>query len=119
MMWGPVAVIASPAVVSLGAAVVDPGSGFDPVSLIGTVITPVIVVGLFLAGKLHPHSEIVRMQETITRLLAEKAEKDVQLAATQTWMRDQAFPGMARAALVLETITPLLQTDVRLRPHRE
>lgn len=83
-------------------------AGFDPISIIGTVLTPTIVIILLLTGKLHTDSEVKRLEDAVTA-------KDAQLAALQSGLTDRVIPALTRATLVLETVSPLLQTDVHLR----
>lgn len=105
-----VAAVSAPAVVSVAGAVVD--GGFDPYSLIGTFITPVIVVALLLMGKLHTEGEHKRLLEDLD---AEKART----AALQSALTDRVIPALTRSTLVLENVSPLLQTEVHLRRRPE
>lgn len=102
----PLAVALAPAVVV--AAEASNGGGFDPYSLIGTVVTPVVVVALLLFGKLHTESDYKRLQEDLD---AERAER----ARLQTALTDRVIPALTRSTLVLEALSPIVQTEVRLR----
>jgi hypothetical protein len=95
-MWVPAAVIAAPAVVSV-AATADGAGGFDPTTLIGTVVTPVLVIALILFGKLHTHGEVERLE---TDLAAERADN----AALQAALTDRVVPALTRSTLVLEAL---------------
>lgn len=105
-MIGPIAAVALPAGVVLAEA--SASSGFDPYSLIGSVVTPVIVVALLLFGKLHTESDYKRLAE---ELESERAER----VRLQTALTDRVIPALTRSTLVLETLSPMLQTEVRLR----
>lgn len=104
----PAAVVATPAAVSLIADAAAGGNGFDPFSLIGTVFTPVVVIILLLTNKLHTEGDYKRIAEDLE---SERARN----AALQTALTEQAIPALTRSTLVLETISPLLQTEVHLR----
>jgi hypothetical protein len=88
------------------------GASFDPVSLIGSVITPVIVVVLLLIGKLHTDSDYKRV---LADLEAERAER----ARLQTALTDRVIPALTRSTLVLEAVAPMLQNEIRLRAVRD
>jgi len=99
------AAVATPAVfVAADAA----ANGFDPYSLIGTVLTPVIVVTLLLFGKLHTEADY---QRVVTDLDLARAEQ----TRLQTALTDRAIPALTRSTLVLEALSPIVQTEVRLR----
>lgn len=84
----------------------------DPLSLIGTVVTPVLVVVLLLANKLHTDGDYRRV---IADLHEERAER----VRLQTALTERVIPALTRSTLVLETVSPLLQTEVHLRGVRE
>jgi len=102
--------VTSPAAVSLLADATT-GIGFDPFSLIGTLLTPVIVVLLLLGGKLHTEGDYKRLADDLE---AERART----AALQSALTDRVIPALTRSTLVLETVSPLLQTEVHLRGSR-
>lgn len=112
MSVGPLAVLAAPPAVVLAEAA---SSGFDPYSLIGTVLTPVIVVTLLLFGKLHTESDYQRLLDDRN---SEKAER-IQL---QSVVNERVIPGMARQTLINEAVLaalPQVENEVRLRAARE
>jgi hypothetical protein len=83
-------------------AVAAADQGFDPYSLIGTVVTPVLVIALLLMGKLHTHGEVARLETDLAARDAALAVKDEQLTALQAGLVDRAIPALTRATLVLE-----------------
>jgi hypothetical protein len=83
-------------------------SGFDPYSLIGTLLTPVIVVILLLTNKLHTEGDYKRLQADLD---LEKGRT----TALQEALVERVIPALTRSTLVLEQVSPLLQTEVHLR----
>lgn len=109
-MIGPVLAVATPPAVILTEAATT--GGFDPISLIGTIVTPVIVVALLLMGKLHTDSDY-------RRVLSDLDEERAERVRLQTALTDRVVPALTRATLVLEAVSPTLQAEVRLRAARE
>lgn len=105
-MLAPAAFTAAPAAVVLAETAAT--SNFDPYSLIGTALTPVIVVALLLFGKLHTEKDYQRLAEDLDR---ERAESE----RLQTALTDRVIPALTRSTLVLEALSPIVQTEVRLR----
>lgn len=115
-MWGVAAVVATPLFVDAsGVLATSSTGGFDVTSLVGTVVTPALVIVLLLFGKLRTEPEVKRLEADIDSLRAQVREKDAQINTLQTGIVDKAIPALARTTLVLETISPLLQTEVHLR----
>jgi hypothetical protein len=110
-MLAPAALAVSAPVATLLAEAAT-NSGFDPYSLIGTLITPVLVVVLLLTNKLHTEGDYKRV---IADLEVEKART----TTLQTALVDRVIPALTRSTLVLETVSPLLQTEVHLRGYRD
>lgn len=93
MFLTPVALLASPAAISVGLAATN--NGFDPWTLIGSVITPVIVVFLLITGKLRTGAEA-------ERIIADNADLRAQNQALQAGLVDRVIPALTRSTLVLE-----------------
>lgn len=110
MTAGPLIALGAPPAVVLTEAATS--TGFDPYSLIGTVVTPVIVVALLLLGKLHTDADYKRV---IADLDHERAER----VRFQSALTERVVPALTRATLVLEAVSPSLQQEVRLRAARE
>jgi TRAP-type mannitol/chloroaromatic compound transport system permease large subunit len=116
-MWGALAVLLVPPV-SIGVAELSSTSiapNFDITSLIGTVITPALVIVLLLMGKLHTDPEVKRLQHDNDDLREQIHQKDADVAASQQKLIDSVIPALTRSALVLESVLPLLQTETRVR----
>lgn len=111
VLGAPVAVIAAPAGLVLAEAASTNG-GVDVYSLIGTLITPVIVVALLLAGKFHTGGDY-------DRVVADLAEERAERVRLQNVVNDRVIPGMARATLVMEALLPSVENEVRLRAARD
>lgn len=94
MIIAPVLALASPAAVSFVAETVS-DTGFDPWTLIGSVVTPVIVVVLLLTGKLRTGAET-------DRILADNTALRAQVDALQAGLVDRVIPALTRSTLVLE-----------------
>lgn len=113
------AIVATPAAllsVSVGTTAANTGPpALDLTSLLGTVITPVIVIILLLLGKLRTEPEVKRLESENTSLRAQVHDKDAQMISLQSGLVDKAIPALTRSTLVLETLSPLLQTEVHLR----
>jgi hypothetical protein len=101
----PLAVVAAPAATALAYTAADTG-GVDLTSLLGTVVTPVIVILLLLTGKLRTEGEVKNRDETIRILRQQNTDKDVQLTALQAGVVEKAIPALTRTALILERLTP-------------
>lgn len=115
-MLSTVALLATPAALSVVAATSTGVTGnFDLTSLVGTVVTPVIVIFLLLLGKLRTEPEVKRLERENDNLRELVHEKDTQMLALQSGLVDKAIPALTRSTLVLETISPMLQTEVSLR----
>ena len=99
-----VTVITIPTAVVLAAETT--GTGFDISSIIGTVVTPVVVLMLLIMGKLRTENEIKNRDETIAILRQQVKDKDAQLDRLQEGLVDKAIPALTRAALILEKISP-------------
>lgn len=110
-MRGAAAAAAGVAGLAAAAGAVD----FQPYSLIGTVLTPVIVVALLIMGKLRTEGEVKRVEASCARLEALLDRKDEQLQVLQRSVDERAIPALTRAALILESVAPLLQTETRVR----
>lgn len=93
-------------------------NGADPLALIGTVVTPVTVVVLFLTGFLHTRSEVRRLEEALAAKDATITRQQEQIDALQNGLIDKAIPALTRATTVLDAISPLITTEPRLR-HSE
>lgn len=94
-------------------AVAEQGAaGFDPWTLIGTVITPVVVVVLLLIGKLHTDVDYKRLSDTA------KSEHDERIRL-QNIVNERVIPMSHRQTLVMEATLPLVQAQVRLLEARE
>lgn len=102
--------VAALAVVPSGAAIAEAttSGGFDPYNLIGTLLTPVLVVVLLLFGKLHTEADYQRLEADRD---AEKEERQRLQAA----LTDRVIPALSRSSLVIEAILPMVQNEVRLR----
>lgn len=119
-MWLSVTALMTPPVMTTVVAAADPTASFNPYSLIGSVVTPVIVVLLLLFGKLRTESESKRQEETLEAYRDQLRLKDEQLQQLQTALQERVIPALTRATLVLETLSPLLQTELSFnRPHRQ
>jgi hypothetical protein len=107
----PALVIAPPAVVLLADA--SSSGGLDPYAgLIGTLVTPVIVVLLLLAGKLHTDSDY----QSRVDYGKDEHEERVRLQAV---IDEQVIPRMGRNTLILEALMPLVRDQVRLRAMQD
>lgn len=113
-MWEPAVIVAAP-VVSL--AVASNTGGFDVSSLIGASITPAIVIVLLLLGKLRTEPEVRRLEGENTLLRKQVSDKDAQMLLLQGGLADRAIPALTRSTLVLEALSPLLQSDDRMRRY--
>jgi hypothetical protein len=82
------------------------GTSIDITSIVGTVVTPVVVIALLIMGKLRTENEIKNRDETITILRKQVASKDAQLESLQEGVVNKAIPALTRAALILEKISP-------------
>ena len=71
-----------------------------------------MVIVLLLMNKLHTHSEVRRLEEDNDALRADNLR-------LQDALTDRVIPALTRSTLVLETISPLLQTEIHLRAARE
>lgn len=109
-MYATSTLVVAPAALGLVADAATADS-FGPYSLIGTVVTPVIVVVLLLAGKLHTHGELARLVDSNEQLRAQNQ-------TLQEALIERAVPALTRSTMVLEQITPLIQNEVRLRNTR-
>jgi hypothetical protein len=105
-MVGPLAAVAAPTVAAAAYAVTSDSSGLDLTSLLGTVVTPVIVILLLLTGKLRTEGEVKNRDETIAILRRQNSDKEDQLVALQTSVVEKAIPALTRTALILERLTP-------------
>jgi hypothetical protein len=105
VLVGPGAIVAAPAAIVLAEAATNQ---FDPYSLIGTIVTPVIVVALLLFGKLHTEADYQRLADELEASRAEQMR-------LQTALTDRVIPALTRSTLVLEALSPIIQTEVRLR----
>jgi hypothetical protein len=113
----PLAIVGPPvtaALVSFADANSNSG-GIDITALIGSAITPAIVVTLLLFGKLHTEPEVRALREDLVQERKDHAETRTQLAQAQAGYIEKAIPALTRAVLVLETLTPILQTEVHLK----
>lgn len=108
-MWFPTLAIGTPTGVLIAEAATQ--SDFDPVSLIGTLITPVLVVILLLTNKLHTEGDYKRLQQDLD---LEKGRT----TALQEALVERVIPALTRSTLVLEQVSPLLHTETHLRNPR-
>lgn len=104
-----VAILASPAAVFVADAT---NAWSDPAGLIGTFITPVIVVLLLVTDRLHTHGDYVR-------LLGDRDAEREERKRLQTAMNDRAIPALTRSTLALEAALPRLGREVRLHAARD
>lgn len=106
-MIGQVLVVGNAAVVGVLADAASSNS-FDPYSLVGTLLTPVLVVILLLTNKLHTEGDYKRLQQDLD---LEKGRT----TALQEALVERVIPALTRSTLVLEQVSPLLQTEVHIR----
>lgn len=106
MIGAPLLIAAMP--VGLSMVAVGEQTGWDPTSLIGTAITPVIIVTLFLTGILHGPGEFNRMEADIDRL------RDENERLHQT-ISERVIPAVTRSTLAVESVASLITTEVHLR----
>lgn len=111
----PVALAVPPVYGFVMAAATDGTGGVNIPSIIGTTVTPVIVIILLLMGKLRTEPEVKRIEKSLSEANATVAVKDKQLQDLQAGLVDKAIPALTRTTLVLETIAPMLQTELHLR----
>lgn len=79
---------------------------FDPWSLVGTTVTPVVVLILLVTGYLHTGGDYKRME-------ADLKETREELTALRTSVMDRAIPALTRTTSVLEGLSPLIETRLR------
>lgn len=116
-MWLPVSAVIAPPTAALVMAATDPTAGFNPYSLIGSAVTPVIVVVLLLFGKLRTETELKRLEEEINGPNGYKEQirlKDEQLQLSLNGLLERVVPALTRSTLVLENLAPMLQTEVTI-----
>jgi hypothetical protein len=89
-------------------AAADPGGKLDLQSLIGTTVTPAIVILLLLFGKLRMESEVKRLERD---LAAERKER-LDLLETVT---TKVIPALTKSTLVLEKMVPTVEADITYR----
>lgn len=103
-MIAQIGLIAAPAIAVVAAE--SSGTSIDITSIVGTVVTPVVVIALLIAGKLRTENEVKNRDETITLLRNQVDAKDVQLESLQEGVVNKAIPALTRAALILEKVSP-------------
>jgi len=116
-MFAPASILLAPLTASAIIAADSGSGGVDVSSLLGTAVTPVLVILLLLTGKLRTENEVKNRDETIANLRQQIHDKDAQLGALQAGVVDKAIPALTRTALVLEKLSPMLTPDVTT--HRE
>lgn len=89
----------------------------DIYSLLGTAVTPAIVVVLLLMGKLRTEAEVKRLEADIRNRDAVIATKDDQLSALQNGLIERAIPALTRSTLVLETLNQAPDLPVIRQPQ--
>jgi hypothetical protein len=93
-------------------------SGFDLTSLLGTFVTPTIVVILILTGKLRTDADWKRIAAESDRKDEIITEQHTQLMAVQAAMMEKAIPALVRSSQVLEDVSSFFRTEVTIRrPH--
>lgn len=120
-MWSPsVALLAASPFGGVVVAAVDSSTGgFDPTVLVSSAVTPAIVVLLLLLGKLRTEGEVKRLESESERKDGLIDQKDGQITTLQASLVDKAIPALVRSTLILESLSPLLRTEVTLhRPPR-
>lgn len=83
--------------------------------LVGTIITPVVVVVMLVIGKLATGRERDRLEAEVARLNALLAERDAQIAAVQEKFTERVIPALVKATTALEAVAPYLQTETVVR----
>jgi hypothetical protein len=99
-----IGLVAAPTIAFVAAE--SSSTGIDITSVVGTVVTPVVVIALLIMGKLRTENEIKNRDETITILRQQVREKDAQLESLQEGVVNKAIPALTRAALILEKVSP-------------
>lgn len=87
-------------------------SGIDFTTIIGTLITPAIVVGLLLVNKLHTAGDY-------DRLAADRDAERTERLRLQNVITEDVLPKAHRATLVMEALLPIVEAEVRLKQARE
>lgn len=106
-----------PAGAIVAATVTGGGDGVNITSLIGTVVTPTIVIILLLLGKLRTEPEVKRLEQSNETMRQTILAKDNDMQQLQAGLVDKAIPALTRSTLILETLAPVIQTEVHLRRH--
>lgn len=88
------------------------GSGFDPFTLIGSTITPVIVIVLLLTGKLHTDVDYKHLEKYASR----EHDERVQLLTVVT---ETVLPNQHRATVIMELLLPFIEAEFRVRQVRD
>lgn len=102
--------------------------GFDPLDLISTVVTPVMVVILLITGQLVTKGQLNRLEALhdaeVARMQTGIDARDdaitgyrTQIDTLQTGLVDKAIPAITLSTEVIRAVTPYLQTGVRVRPE--
>jgi hypothetical protein len=87
----------------------DAGTGFDPLSLVGSVLMPATVIILIMTGKLRTDNEVRSKDSQIHNLSQQLTLERERTQALQTGLMEQAVPALTRQTLILERVTPLLE----------
>lgn len=77
-------------------------AGLDVSNLIGTVVTPVIVIGLMLARKLVTGGELTDLKKQLETKDAALIRKDEQIQTLQVGLSQEVIPALTRATDVIK-----------------
>jgi hypothetical protein len=91
------------------AAASEVTTGFNPITLIGTVITPVTVIILVMMGKFRTENEVRSLEAQNATIAQQLNLERERTQALQAGLIDQAVPALTRTTLVLERVAPLLE----------
>ncbi len=110
-MIGTAAVVGS--VGTAGGVLAAAADSFDPVSLIGTAVTPVVVVLLLVTGWLRTRSEAERLEKALQDAQDDADEARAQHAALVTKLVNDIVPALTRSADATAASTAAVQELTR------
>lgn len=114
-MWLAAGLLAAPPVATAVTALADQQPGLvSPETLVGTLITPVMVVVLFLTNQIYSRGHVKNLEAALKESQDREQAKDEQYSQSM----ERVIPALTLSTNVLNEVSPFIRSGVLLQLAR-